>query len=150
VLRITNELGTGVVETTRPELLLVPAGPGPEAPGPSDSTLDHYACDRIRSIVGSRLVPRGLEAVVTDELTHSSRTLRVLKPRLLCAPVRANGAPVQYAAGHLVCYRSKLARGQVKTARHEVAFVDRFETGSVATMRERQICIASSVEPIAP
>ncbi len=76
---VSDEVGTlRIVNTTKPELLLVPTTADPlvvpAPPDPVNDPLDHYKCYRVAIAKKTAKLPKGLQATVTDPFTGTPKT----------------------------------------------------------------------------
>jgi hypothetical protein len=149
-LRITNRIGRIFVTTDRAELLLVPTATDssvvPVPPDPATHDVNHYVCYRARVTAGTPRFDRGLTVSVDDGFTGTTKTFSLVKPRLLCIPVEANGAAIQHPEANLLCYQVKGGR-----PRHEPEVVHlNNEVGPtvVRTVKDRDLCVPSVVEVV--
>jgi hypothetical protein len=118
---VQNQFGEQALVATRPESLCLPA----EKDGvPSELTLDHFKCYRVRRRHGTpAFVPRTV--TVADQF--ETKTVRVVKPLLVCNPVDKNGEGALDETCHLTCYRID----QEHFAPRGVTVVDQFAESSV-------------------
>jgi hypothetical protein len=146
-IQVTNEFGEIVVDTIRPERLLVPSAKSlersPAAPDPATHNLDHFKCYRIKLVKGSPTPHKGLQVTVGDPFTDP-KTFNVKKPRHLCNPVSKNGEGLKQPGGHLLCYKVKRSKGQPRHVRQKGVYVtDGFSGIQLDTKNEELLCVPS-------
>jgi len=117
-LLVTNDsFGSIRLDTTRPDLLYVPAAKSlVTQPLPPDNNLhnvDHYKCYKVRVTRGTPKFAKGQTASVGDQFT-TPKNFNVKKPRHLCTPVDKNGEGIETPGAHLLCYKVSVVRGQPK------------------------------------
>lgn len=150
-IEMVNQIGPIVLDALTPEVLLVPAAMDlattPSPPDPTAHAVDHSKCYKARVTKGTPKFPRGVEVRVADELTSPAKRLLVKKVRRLCVPVDKNGEGIRNPAGALVCYQARPASGQPRHQRRTVFASDQFGPGTVATIKEDELCIPSLMNP---
>ncbi len=149
-LRVTNQLGTLVVDTERAGFLLVPATKDPniDPPPPSGSEqVDHYECYKMKSSPGTpRFQP--VQVSVSDQFTSPAKVFDVKKPALLCVPVSKNGSVIKHPSVQQLCYKVKGASGQPKhTPRLGLHVADQFGVEHLDTRSEDLLCLPSVESP---
>jgi hypothetical protein len=139
---------TGIhLDTTKADLLFVPAAKDlnspPPAPANNSHNVDHYECYKVRITRGTAKFPKGVTAAVADQFTSPAKNLNVKKPRHLCSPVSVNGQTIKTSAGHLLCYRTSKVRGQPKHIPVTAYVADEFIPAStqMTTKREAELCV---------
>ena len=145
---VVNQLGQLRLDTTRPDLLLVPASKSLSAPpAPPDllaHPVDHYKCYKIKVTRGTPKFPKGVTVTMADQFTSPAKTLSLKKPRHLCLPVSANGSTVNAPNVSLVCYLSRPARGQPKHVKRSPVYTNGpLGALTLKTIREDELCIPS-------
>jgi hypothetical protein len=145
-IRLINQLEEIRVDTIRPDLLLVPTGkslvlPSPPSPNPTLHMVDHYKCYKVRV---SRGTPKAaVDRKVTIQDQFSPKKIYTLRhPRHLCLPVDKNGEGIKNEDAHLLCYRGRAARGEVRFIRRWGIFVNN-QLGALRldALRESEFCI---------
>jgi hypothetical protein len=110
-VRIENQfhpaLGELLVDTLKPDRLLVPTAtsltqPVP-APDPSSHDVDHYKCYTVKPSRGTAF--QRLRSVSILDGFGQPGLVDVLQPTRLCTPVSKNGETIKNALGHLMCYK---------------------------------------------
>ena len=120
---VSDEVGTlRIVNTTKPELLLVPTTADPlvvpAPPDPVNDPLDHYKCYRVAIAKKTAKLPKGLQATVTDPFTGTDETFAVKALKHLCLPVDEDGAGIRDASRELACYTVAAARANRRPCRN--------------------------------
>jgi hypothetical protein len=139
-IRIDDDIGSFVVDTTGAPLLLVPSNVGagiPVAPDPTRHSVADYHCYRTRHSRGSPRVPRG--TVVTLRSGGAPTTVELRKVAHICRAASVAGAPLRNAGGQLTCYA--LRRSPV--APSVVGIANRFDTGTATVSGAHEVCIPS-------
>jgi hypothetical protein len=165
-IRVDNQLGVIIVDTTRPERLLVPTAKDlidlPLPPVPDDHNVDNYKCYKIK--VRKKICqddpsikcktdadcpgacnlgfPKGVQVMVVDQFQE--RIYDVQKPGSLCTPVDLEGGGIKNPETHLMCYRVKPAKGEPK---HDMVTGINInnELGPLQldTIKEEELCVPS-------
>jgi hypothetical protein len=152
-LLVTDQFGSLHIDTTKADLLLVPAAKDlnspPPAPANNSHNVDHYECYKLRITRGTAKFPKGVTAQVADQFTSPAKSLNVKKPRHLCSPAAVNGQLIKTASGHLLCYRTSKVRGQPKHQPRTAYVADEFIPAStqMTTKREAELCVPTVVGP---
>ncbi len=113
-IEMSDQFGTLTVDTLVSDRLLVPTNkglgwlPGPPTPGAAD----HYKCYRVKIPKVAPKFPKGVQVNVADQF--QTRLYDVKKPSRLCNPVDKDGGGILKPAAHLMCYKVKLAKGELK------------------------------------
>jgi hypothetical protein len=148
-LRIGTALGVAVLETIKPDGLLVPAAkrlepPAPLAPDPEEHAVDHFQCYKARHRDGLR---SAAGQPVADQF--QDRALDLKKITRLCAPADKDGEGVKDPAGFLLCYQAKPARGQPKhTPVAGIHTTDQFGSLELRTLKEGEVCVPAVVDAL--
>jgi hypothetical protein len=138
-----NLVGDLIVDRkANPKLLLVPsavdASASPLPPAPGTHALDHYRCQKATSLEN---FPSGVELTVSDALS-GARTLRLIKPHHLCAPVTTQGFDIADPANQLLCYIVRRQKGAPKHVPVEgLHTADQFHSAALDTVREHELCL---------
>jgi len=138
----SNLIGDLIVDrAAAPQLLLTPAAVdpaiNPAPPAAGTHAVDHYRCHKARSATPFA----GAEITVADALAPA-RTLRLTKLLRQCVPVDAAGSEIVDAAGDLLCYRTRVRRGEAThVAARNLRVADAFATARFDTARERELCL---------
>jgi uncharacterized repeat protein (TIGR01451 family) len=155
-LRITNPFhpnGELVVDTLKPDRLLVPTaksliGPVPE-PDPATHEVDHFNCYKVKVSKGDPKFPKGLQAQVVDQF-NQPKLYDLKKPTRLCAPANKNNEDPNTVmhADHLMCYQAKIAKTDPKQPKHQKVrniFVNnQFGPEQLDTRKEDELCVPST------
>ena len=147
-IAVTNTLGTLLVDSVRPALLLVPTAMDPSVepppPNPAQHDVDHYTCYVVKRAKGVKF-PKGLQRTVTDPVTGEPRILQLTALKHLCIAVDKRDEGVKHAAAALACYAAKPAKGQPKhTPRLALRLNNQFGPLAVDTKKETSLCVPSS------
>jgi hypothetical protein len=153
---VTNQFGTMIVETFKPDRLMVPSGKSLDldnaaaipAPGLYSN---HYKCYKVKAT--------GFQApsdvLVLDQFTDiDGKRLRIVRPTRLCTPVdktRSNGEfapaildPLEMPGDHLMCYSVTVARGERFNPRTEILSSNQFGNEELVLKRELEFCVPST------
>jgi hypothetical protein len=147
-VRVTNQFGELLLDTLRPDRLLVPTAKsltGPvDSPGPNN--VDHYKCYKVRGSKGAPKFKAILGVSVSDQFINQPPKLYDLKrPTRLCNPVDKNGEGIKNPATHLVCYQAKLAKGQPRHQPVSPIFVNnQFGPEILQAVKEEDLCVPSA------
>jgi hypothetical protein len=146
---VEDAYGTHAVDTVKVELLARAAAtsPAPPPPAPPGGTaVGDYLCYKVKGTQGAPKFGGAMRAL-GDALDPALRTLRVVKPRLLCLPADA-GTPPAHPDAALLCY---VAKGAPESAAHTplagVQVSDPFGPLSLRTVREKLFCLPARVTP---
>jgi cysteine-rich repeat protein len=148
-LTLTNQLGSIVLDTVKPALLLVPAAKDlnidPPPPNPLAHEVDHYKCYKVRVHSGT---PKFEPTTVTveDQFISPAKSFEVKKPALLCAPVDKNGEGIKHALVHQLCYKVKPAPPKHVT-QLGLHLADQFGLERLDTKKEDLFCVPSLRNP---
>jgi hypothetical protein len=148
---VENQFGTLVVDTIRPERLLVPTAKDlidpVAAPDLGSIDVDHYKCYRVKVTKGTPKFEKVLGVEVTDQFTtpFGEPTLFDLKrPIRLCTPVEKNGEPIKREADHLMCYVAVPSKGQPKPVKVSGIFLNnQFAEGQLDAVKAEELCVPS-------
>lgn len=149
---VTNQFGTITVATKRAKRLLVPASKGLSGYLPMPNLMSiqvgHYLCNKVKpsasfaAIAGIHVVDQFQDKVVT-----------VKKPYMLCSAAEKHwqsAVEVPNAPNdHLLCYKVK-ASGQPRHMKTLVYAADQFGQITMETVKERELCVPSSIAIINP
>jgi YD repeat-containing protein len=144
---VSDEVGTlRIVNTTKPELLLVPTTADPlvvpAPPDPVNDPLDHYKCYRVAIAKKTAKLPKGLQATVTDPFTGTDETFAVKALKHLCLPVDEDGAGIRDASRELACYTVAGAKGQPKAVpQHALQLNNQLGPLTIDTAKESELCV---------
>lgn len=147
-LTITNQLGSIVLDTVKPAMLLVPAAKDlnidPPPPNPVSHEVDHYKCYKAKIHAGT---PKfvAVSVTVADQFT-AAKSFEVKKPALLCVPVDKNGEGIKHASVYQLCYKVKPAPPK-HVPQTGVHLADQFGVERVDTKKEDMLCVPSLKEP---
>jgi hypothetical protein len=170
---VLNQLGTIVVDVTKPDTLYVPAAKSLGAPAAplGASIVDHSQCYKAKlrakrcaanatracktaSDCGADgpclgKFPKGVQVTIADQFTSPPKRFDVKKPTRLCSPALQNGSPVASPDGHLMCYQVKGAAGETKHAKRvgTIHTTDDITRDRVDTNAEDELCVPSIVLP---
>jgi hypothetical protein len=151
-LHVTNQLGTLIVDTLRPEGLLMPANldadADPGAPDPESHELDGYTCYMVRTTRGTPRFPRDLSITVADQFSDDApRTYDVRRPRQLCVPTEIAQQDIKHPTEGLMCYRVKRARTSPRPQPgHRLNLHDALGPQVVDPIREDVLCLPSVID----
>lgn len=147
-MSITNHLETLVMDTVKPDLLLVPTAEdnaiSPPPPDPSTHNVDHFKCYLVHRSKGAAKLPKGLQVSVVDPFTQAARALDVRALKHLCLPVDKNSEGIKNALGELTCYTVKAAKGEPKHVSQLALQVNnQFGPLTLDTVQENELCVPS-------
>jgi cysteine-rich repeat protein len=146
-LTVTNQLGSIVLDTVKPVMLLVPTAKDlnidPPPPNPLSHEVDHYKCYKAKVHSGT---PKFVKVTVTvaDQFT-AIKNFEVKKPALLCTPVDKNGEGVKHALVHQLCYKVKPAAPK-HVPQLGLHLADQFGLERLDTKKEDLLCVPSLKE----
>ncbi len=138
-------LGPVFVDTARRDRVLVPANINPAAPAtppsPSAHNLDNYKCYKVRTTRKKpRYWPKGVQLHIADSL--ESRIYDLKRPTSLCMPADMNGGGIKNPDRSLLCYLTRLAKGENKRASAtDIYTATQFGQGLVSTRKVESICV---------
>ncbi len=143
---VADDVGTfRLVDTVKPELLLVPTAEDPSVvPAPPDPNdpLDAYKCYRVKVTRKTAKLPKGLRTTVADPFTDVPKVFDVHALKHLCLPADRDGSGIQNPDLELACYTIKAAKGQPKhAARHALQLNNVFGPLVVDTVKESELCV---------
>jgi cysteine-rich repeat protein len=150
-LTVRNQLNAPlnviVVDTVKPELLLVPTAKNlafdPPAPG-GGIEVDHYKCYKIKVAKGTPKFPKDVSITLADQFIASAQVFSVVKPTHLCTPVDKEGEGIKHSAIHQLCYSVKRS---VKNPQHLGLYThNQFGAERLDTIQESRVCVPSIVE----
>jgi hypothetical protein len=155
-VKVVNQFGTVVLDTTKPDRLLVPAAKDltdPVAPlDPDGHDVDHFRCYGVKMGKDQSFVPIPSVSLVDQFNAHVIGTLGrpklfdLKKPARLCAPVDKNGEGIKDPGRSLLCYPAARAR---KEPRHEpvvdLHVADQFGTDQLSVTAEESLCVPSVI-----
>jgi predicted outer membrane repeat protein len=171
-VKVTNQLGTLIVDTVTPDRLLVPTAKslsGPVQPLDPEPT-DHFKCYKVKVRKGvceddpavacksdsdcatgvcSGGFPKGLTVSVADQFTDPAKLFAVQKPTQLCTPVKkeveGEVTVIQDPDRHLLCYQVKGVKGEPE---HEkvvgIHTNNQFGPEQLDTLKEDELCLPST------
>ncbi|HZR83412.1 MAG TPA: Ig domain-containing protein [Candidatus Binatia bacterium] len=147
---VTNQFGTLRLDASAPARLLVPAAKSLAAApsAPVAPTIDHFECYKARKSMGEPKFAKITGVAVTDQL--GSYTVDLTAPTQLCNPASKNGESpgAETHAGHLLCYKAVLAKGQPKFATVTPIFVaDQFGNLTLDAKKIAELCVPSTIAP---
>jgi hypothetical protein len=113
-IRIENQFhpsrGELLVDTIRPDRLLVPTAKSltapVAAPDASSHDVDHFKCYTVRVSRGAPPFKRILDVSVADQFQPPA-LVDLVNPSRLCTPVAKNTEVIKDESGHLMCYEIK-------------------------------------------
>ena len=151
--QVENQFGKMVVETFKPDRLMVPSGKSldltqpPAIPVPGPNT-NHYKCYTVRRASGFESPG---DIVVLDQFTdEDGKKLRIVRPIRLCNPVektRSDGVitPIiedpDNEFDHLMCYSVTAARGERLHKKTKVLSNNQFREEELVLKRELEFCV---------
>jgi hypothetical protein len=140
-ISVTDQFGTLIVDTVKPQRLLVPSTKmlgGAPTSDPSD-LINHYKCYKIKlNDASADFTPAGV--TVTDQF-ETNRVYEVKKPTRLCAPVNKNGEGIPVPAAHLMCYKVKSDTDHTRVE-GQIHLRNQFGTDQqVDTIKEAELCV---------
>ncbi len=147
---VTNHFGTQLVDTVKPDLLLVPTAQdpavSPPAPDPATHAVDNYKCYAVRRAKGAAKLPKGLTVTVVDPFTQAAKVLNVKTLKHLCLPVDVQREGIENRLGDLACYTVAPAKKQPKhVPRRGVRVNNRFGPLVLDTAKETELCVPAVV-----
>jgi len=143
---VANQFGLIVLETKKPDRLLVPAAKSLEGPvePPATPSVDHFECYTVKVPKGEEKFA-GVEAEVEDQFA-AARTFDLKKPTRICIAVDKNGEGILDPEAALLCYQAKPAKGEPKHEKRKgVHVAHQFGAGQLDTVKEEELCVPSSL-----
>ena len=141
-VQVSTRFGQVTVDTTQPDLLLVPTAADPTAPpprlDPRSAGLDRYQCYKVHRARGTR-VPSSGPITVTDESSDSPVPLDTARPRHLCLPVDEGGDGFWNPNAGLVCYA--VSGGSRAFTRGSEYVGNEFGEDFLVTRRRSEFCV---------
>jgi len=109
---VTNQFGEIILDTDKPDRLLVPSlkdlvDPIPDGDVPGSFPVDHFKCYKVKVTEDTPEFEQ-LEVSVADQFSPGM-LYTVEKPERLCNPVDKNNEGVIDPDGHLLCYKVAVA-----------------------------------------
>jgi len=150
LITVTDAIGSTVVDTVKVGRLLVPSakslvGP-PLAPDPAAHDVDHFKCYGVSVPIGAPTPFKSVEVLLQDQFTGAPRRFSLKKPRLLCNPVDKNDEGIKNEDGHLLCYKVKPAKGELKHERRIGVYVaNQFGGQQLDTKKEELLCMPAVI-----
>ncbi|MBI3770107.1 MAG: Ig-like domain-containing protein [Deltaproteobacteria bacterium] len=155
---MVDEFGTLRLGVRAADRVFVPAGTAGGtggAPPPAPGGVDTFACYPAKAARTSADTPAFSPRSVVVQDALGARTLQLTQPTRVCAPADLNGADASAPAhaGHLVCYRARLARMPVPQPRFENTVVSTYDTFGpevLAMTAIEELCVPSLKDPPHP
>ncbi len=143
---VIDQFGSLLVSTIKEDRLLVPTEKDLSNPIPNPlnpASIDHFLCYKLKRIPGFQKV-EGVS--VADQF--EDRLYDLLRPRLLCNAVDKNAEGLIGADSHLLCYKAKRAKGEVKhTKRTGIHLHTQFGPEQLDSRVEELLCVPAAVSP---
>jgi hypothetical protein len=142
-LEVTNQFGTIHVDARRFGLLLVPAAKSLVEPPPplAATSVAHFLCYKVRRTSGSaKFIPESGVVQLIDQF--GTKTVNVVKPRLLCNPVNGESPAAETHPTPLLCYTIKAGRENLSTVFTNDQFGPR---DALELIRRSELCVPSTV-----
>ncbi|MBM4247271.1 MAG: right-handed parallel beta-helix repeat-containing protein [Deltaproteobacteria bacterium] len=150
---LVNELGRFVVDTVRPDSLLVPGSVGRDAflpaPDPLAHDLDRFKCYLSKTSASAPPLPRrvaALRTALSNELSDA-RTYALNKVTRLCNAVDEQSQGRKHPNSWLVCLQAKLVkpsiRGEVDPTIRNLHVADEWGNERDDAKRAYEICVPS-------
>ncbi len=159
---VTNQFGTIIVDTIRPDRLMVPSGKSVVLPGvptlvppipPAGPKTNHYKCYTVRA---DNFLQQ--DVVVKDQFTdQDGKNLTLVRPKRLCTPVEKTRIDDQgnesvtpiiedpnNELDHLMCYMVRAARGEKLHKKTKVLSSNQFRNEDLVLKRELEFCVPST------
>ncbi len=104
-VKLTSQLGSLVVDTAKPDLLLLPTAENADtSPYLTVNQVDRFVCMKAKLSKGQPKLAKTLQLTTNDELTGLPERVLVKKLVRICAPIGADGGPTKHA-DRLVCFQ---------------------------------------------
>lgn len=136
---VRNQFGSDTLTVVRPHRLCLPTSKTKARTNPAKLTaeqlIDHFRCYAVK---GSKFAER--KVAIRDQFGREGA--RLLRARLLCAPVLKNKTPALHPVQHLVCYTLKRAVTTPLPARL-VRVRNQFRRKVTVTLKPIQLCVPS-------
>jgi hypothetical protein len=149
---VQNQFGIMIVETIRPDRLMVPSGKSldlnlpPTIPAPGPNT-NHYKCYTVRA---TGFQSPGDVAVLDQFTDDDGKKLGIVRPTRLCNPVqktRSDGTITPISEDpdneldHLMCYSVKAGAGELLHKKTNVLSNNQFREEKLVLKRELEFCV---------
>jgi hypothetical protein len=150
-VKVENALGTLLVDTVKPERLLVPtaeSSTGPvAAPADGDNAVDRFKCYTVTVTKGTPKFALVAGTPLQDQFIGSTPKLFDLKkPTRLCTAVGEDAHAIKNPDALLLCYQAVPAKGQPKHVPVKGVFIaNEFGPAQVDTIKEDEVCLPSTV-----
>jgi hypothetical protein len=158
---VQNQFGTMIVETFKPDRLMVPSGksldlavpPAIPAPGPKSN---HYKCYTVKA---TGFESPGEVAVLDQFTDEDGKKLGIVRPTRLCNPVqktRSDGAitPItedpDNELDHLMCYSVRAGAGERLHKKTNVLSNNQFREEELVLKRELEFCVPTKKTLLTP
>lgn len=146
-IRVTSRFGEIVVDTVKPDRLLVPSAKSLGNPvDPLDPGADHFKCYRVELAEGPPEFTTE-PVFVQDQFIGEPKLFDVEEPIRLCNPVDKNGEGIADADTHLMCFKVKPADGEpgFKMVR-DIHTNNQFGPLQMVAIAEEELCVPSEIE----
>src|SRR6185503_16407108 len=150
-VRIVTQLGETTLDLKRLDGYAGPAAldpaTTPSAPVARLHAVDRFACVTVKVPRAARAAIRPVTLSVGDRFADPAASLRLTKPRRLCAPVETPAGAMRVPTRHLLCYDvAKTTWPRVQNA--QVA--DEIAARTVDLGRPRELCLLAERNPPRP
>ena len=149
-VQVDNELGTLVVDTVKPDRLLVPTAKGltgpVAAPDDAGTSVDRFKCYTVKVSPGTPKFATIAGVALQDQfITGTPKLFDLKKPTRLCTPVQEDAHQIKNADAHLMCYQAVPSKHQPKHVAVTSIFVDNeFGPERIDTIKEDELCVPST------
>lgn len=149
-VRVTNQFGEIILDTRKPDRLLVPSLKDledaiPDAVLPNPFPVEHFKCYKVKTTKGTPKFKKR-EVAVVDQFDQGA-LLKVEKPERLCNPADKNDEGIVNSSNHLLCYKVRRVKGEPK---HEdvkgIHINNQFGPLQLDTKKEKELCVSSMKE----
>jgi hypothetical protein len=147
IVRVRNQFGTGVLQTSSPTQLCLPSwksltGP-PKQPTVAPPGLSHFTCYPVAYVPGTAPFKPPAGVRVRDQFSPAPVTVTVGPPKLLCLPTTKITAKATYpmvnSALHLLCFQVSPT-----PTKNPVYDQNQFGTGKVNIQHTSLLCLPST------
>lgn len=146
-LEVTDRFGTHLVDTVKPDRLLLPAskGLGGPVPTPAPGQADAYKCYKVRLTKSGPKFPKKVRVTGVD--AFEDRSYDVKRPLRLCLAVDKDGVGIANDRMHLTCYLAKRAPGFDPHTKvlGQIHASDDFGTWPLDTLKRDDLCVPATV-----
>lgn len=147
-VHLQNQFGELFVDVGKPDRLLVPTAKNLTEPAdpPGPNTVDHYRCDTVKTIKGTKFIPILGVSIDDQFIDDPGKKFNLKQLSRLCTPVKKNEeAPINNPDTFLLCYKAMIAK---KEPNHDpqkgVYLHNQFGQEQIDTVSEAEFCVPTT------